>query len=107
MTTLGPYGGVHFGEHTRPRVFRPAPSPVGSGAPSATKRCGWSARVHGAGGAPATAPEAGALPISTVLYRLSGQVLIQVSTLVVFLVSLCGCTTYNQQNKFAQDWRRG
>ena len=29
---------VRFGEHTRPRVFRPAPSPVGTGQPPVTKR---------------------------------------------------------------------
>ena len=29
---------VRFGEHTRPRVFRPAPSPVGTGLAPVTKR---------------------------------------------------------------------
>src|SRR5262249_39079919 len=54
---------IEAGEHTRPRVSRPAPSAVGSTGPD----------VNGASGvpnvtreAPATAPEAGALPIPAI-----------------------------------------
>ncbi|MGD0614388.1 MAG: hypothetical protein ABSA69_02980 [Verrucomicrobiota bacterium] len=61
---------VEKGENTRPRVFRPAPSPVGS---IAAARNEWCDRLRGSqwwARALATAPEAGALPRLTESFRL-------------------------------------
>jgi hypothetical protein len=57
------------GGHTRPRVFRPAPSPVGHPLALRTFRFEGSGPAAVAGGAPATAPEAGALPIANESFR--------------------------------------
>ncbi len=65
----GENANVEGGEHTRPRVSRPAPSPGGSGVPkqSSLGRVSQASQApEVAGEAPATAPEAGALPIPTI-----------------------------------------
>jgi len=56
---------VGDGEHTRLRVFRSAPSPVGSSASTGTRLCETFGCSDVAGEAPAAAPGAGALPQST------------------------------------------
>jgi tetratricopeptide (TPR) repeat protein len=58
-TTNLALGSTSAGEHTRPRVSRPAPSPVGSSDSTPLNA------TQAAGAAPAAAPGAGALPRST------------------------------------------
>jgi ATP-dependent helicase/nuclease subunit B len=65
---------VEEGEHTRPRVSRAAPSPVGSPCSNRTGRCHDPAAPEVAGETPATAPETGALPGPTASLRLRTSV---------------------------------
>ena len=61
---------VRFGEHTRPRVFRPAPSPVGPDAWPATGRWGLRTRRSVPRGRGTRHALARALPFPTALFRL-------------------------------------
>ena len=54
-------------ERARLGRIQPAPSPVGREAVRVTKRLDILARQNVAGEAPATAPEAGALPLNCIL----------------------------------------